>query len=231
MFKKSKIEKIISWLKKYKIVIEILVLIATATMAIATFMLASETKVANQINYRPYVMIQAPLYHNIANNFIGINDDDKKHLLEYPENTRGFRSAKYLNTDVIFYSLKNVGITPAHLIGTEIMTKEFNEITGEEIEIVDQNINENLVLFQNQEIEKRVFLGKDKLYREVNQKTKLLVKIMLYYKNSSDLDKNIYYTLVEFKIDIQPDVYAALEMEIENEDEGIVKEKNNWLNN
>ena len=54
---------------------------------------------------------------------------------------------------------------------------------------------------------------------------------MLYYKNSSDLDKNIYYTLVELKIDIQPDVYAALEMEIENEDEGIEKEKNNWLNN
>lgn len=199
----------------------VILVVVTAYYAIETSKMSRHMEAANQLTFRPYILIQgAP--NSFIKNLIISKSNTGISLANIAEGY-SFTALKDVNTDIDYfvYSLKNTGNVPANSLNHLIAVFHLdNSNKRTKIDIPDNTFTNREVIFSGDQIIRQIELGKNIIYREASNES-IEIQITIKYDGSKKLNDNRFYTYKAIKIPIIKDPSEMTSIAVLDEDEGI----------
>lgn len=207
------------------IVLLFILVLVTAFYAWKTSNMTELMQESNRINLRPYVLIQgAPVAILRREDTREVKKDSIDSL--YQPGEYGFAFARDPEGfDYLYYSLKNVGSTPAHIARYDTLLYEVEADKVDRKLIISPTFNKKIkeVIFPANENVRLIPLGKDMAFRSCPAGRFLEIVLEVEYTGAIEMNEDHYYTKITLRSPITVSAEEKQSVEIIAQDEGITK--------
>ena len=196
-----------------QIILTAILIVITAAYAYFTYQsvkaskkMAEQMLLSNQINYRPYVLIEGvPTERTTALTRESMEIAKAKGLVSTSKDVleRGFITGLKLDTgeNIFMYSFKNIGNVPAHNIKFDHILYEVDKITGatKQIKTNDKEITLYECLFPGENNIRSINAGKNVFFRSDPENKFIRIRLKVTYEGIKDIDTNKYFTIYQWR--------------------------------